>query len=67
MERAEGLEPQVTPRQRWPLLSFAGWPGKGLARLALLWKSGLPGKWIPEELCSQAGDGRNWRLRVWGS
>lgn len=47
VERAEGPEPQVTPRQCWPPLSLAGWPGKGPARLALLWKSGLPGKWIP--------------------
>lgn len=29
-ERAEGLEPQVSPRQRWlPAVIRSGWPGEG--------------------------------------
>lgn len=30
MERAEGLEPQVSPRQCWPpAVTRTGWPGEG--------------------------------------
>lgn len=48
MERAERLEPQVSPRQSWPpAVTRAGWPGEGTSTPALLWKSRLPGKWMP--------------------
>lgn len=44
MERAEGLEPPVSPRQRWPpAVTRPGWPGERTRTPALLWKSRLPG------------------------
>lgn len=48
MKRAEELEPPVSPLQRWPpAVTRPGWRVEGTRTPALLWKSRLPGKWMP--------------------